>query len=320
MSIQLMTLTWQTALPLNQKAALLALSDWANDDGASLHPSIYALSERLTCSERTAQRLMRDLEEGQWIAVVGNHNGGRPGATRNYRINVRKLRAEASKEEERRAEYRRQYRHTNMDTTPDPFAETGDAGDTGVNLSGVTNQVETGDKSGTRRVTNQVETGDTRDTLTAIEPSKNHHRTTKSSAIGLIDVPDDLLSDWNVVRKGKKAGQATPTVVKGLQREARLAGLTDEAAIRFCCEKGWQGFRAEWYLNDQARSQQPAAAQARAPQETAYQQQMRQRVAALTPRFAAQAPRQAAGDFFREQAIDVHAHEVGQSQLIGVQP
>jgi len=48
MSIALMTLTWQTALPLNQKAALLALSDWANDEGASLHPSIYALSERLT--------------------------------------------------------------------------------------------------------------------------------------------------------------------------------------------------------------------------------------------------------------------------------
>ena len=181
MSIALMTLTWQTALPLNQKAALLALSDWANDEGASLHPSIYALSERLTCSERTAQRLIRDLEEGQWIAVVGNHNGGRPGATRNYRINVRKLRAEAFQEEERRAEVRRQHRHVNADNTPDPFetgdktCKTGDTGVTGDKLTGVTNQVETGDKSGSRRVTNRAETGDTGVTLT----HRTVNRTTK---------------------------------------------------------------------------------------------------------------------------------------------
>lgn len=56
MSIALMTLTWQTALPLNQKAALLALSDWANDEGASLHPSIYALSERLAATSRAVVR------------------------------------------------------------------------------------------------------------------------------------------------------------------------------------------------------------------------------------------------------------------------
>ena len=140
-------------------------------------PIVYGLSERLTCSERTAQRLIRDLDEGQWIAVVGNHNGGRPGATRNYRINVRKLRAEAFQEEERRAEVRRQHRHVNADNTPDPFetgdkpSKTGDTGVTGDKLTGVTNQVETGDKSGSRRVTNRAETGDTGVTLTTIEPS-----------------------------------------------------------------------------------------------------------------------------------------------------
>lgn len=262
MSIHLMTLSWQTALPLNQKAVLLALSDWANDEGASLHPSIYALSERLSCSERTVQRLMRELEDDQWIAVVGNYNGGRPGATRNYRINVRKLRAEAETQEARRAEYRRQYRHTNTDNTPDPFAQTGDksgnTGDTivtGDKLTWVTTTTETGDKSGTRRVTNQVETGDTGVTLTTIEPSKNHHRTAKSSALGFVDVPDSLLDDWNKVRKAKKAGDCTPTAAAGLQREARKAGLTDSEAIEICCANGWQGFRAAWHLQDAAAAQ-----------------------------------------------------------------
>lgn len=167
MSINLMTLAWQTALPINHKAALLAMADWANDEGASLHPSIYAVAERLTCSERTAQRLLKDLAESRWIAVVGNLNGGKPGATRHYRINVRKLREEAAKEEARRNVERaaRRTKTAEQDDLPDPF-ETGD------NLSRVTNQVETGDKSGRGGVTNQVETGDTGVTLSTKEPSK----------------------------------------------------------------------------------------------------------------------------------------------------
>lgn len=42
---------------------------------------------------------------------------------------------------------------------------------TGDKLTGVTNQVVTGDKPGSRRVTNRAETGDTGVTLTTIEPS-----------------------------------------------------------------------------------------------------------------------------------------------------
>lgn len=175
MSIALMTLAWQTALPLNQKAALLAMADWANDDGSSLHPSIYAVAERLTCSERTAQRLLKDLVEDRWLAVVGNAFGGKPGATRHYRINVRKVREEAAMEEARRAAERAERAKSSpSDVAPDPF-ETGDkltGVETGVNLTRVTNQVETGDKPGRGGVTNQVETGDTGVTQPTKEPPK----------------------------------------------------------------------------------------------------------------------------------------------------
>ena len=66
----------------------------------------------------------------------------------------------------------------------------------------------------------------------------------------MIDVDDELLADWNKVRKAKSAGEATKAAVKLLQTEARKAGLTDSQAITVCCGNGWQGFRAAWYLKD----------------------------------------------------------------------
>lgn len=60
-------------------------------------------------------------------------------------------------------------------------------------------------------------------------------------------VPSDLLADWMVVRKTKRAGPLTATAVQGLLREAGKAGITAEAAVRFCCEVSWTGFNAGWY-------------------------------------------------------------------------
>lgn len=55
-------------------------------------------------------------------------------------------------------------------------------------------------------------------------------------------------SDWLQVRKGKRAGPVTDTAWSGLVREAAKAGITPEAAVRACCEFGWQGFNAGWYV------------------------------------------------------------------------
>jgi uncharacterized protein YdaU (DUF1376 family) len=59
--------------------------------------------------------------------------------------------------------------------------------------------------------------------------------------------------DWLKVRKAKRAGPVTETVMEGLQREAAKAGLTVPEAIRVCAESSWQGFRAE-YLGDKQRA------------------------------------------------------------------
>ena len=67
-------------------------------------------------------------------------------------------------------------------------------------------------------------------------------------------IPEDLLSDYMVVRTAKKAGKLTETAVAGLRREADKAGISLEAAIRACCEYGWQGFNAGWYAERQAKA------------------------------------------------------------------
>jgi hypothetical protein len=51
------------------------------------------------------------------------------------------------------------------------------------------------------------------------------------------------------VRKAKRAGPVTQTVLDGISREAQKAGITLQAAIEHCCLSGWQGFKADWYLS-----------------------------------------------------------------------
>jgi uncharacterized protein YdaU (DUF1376 family) len=61
----------------------------------------------------------------------------------------------------------------------------------------------------------------------------------------LPDVPPELVDDFVKLRKAKRAS-VTQTAVDGIRREANKAGYTMEQAIRTCCERGWQGFKAEW--------------------------------------------------------------------------
>ena len=176
MSIALMTMVRKTALPTNQKFALMALADWANDAGTNCWPSVYELSEYLTCSERTVQRLLRELEEGNWIVVAGNANGG--ASSRRYCLNVPRMADEAEKENTRRAAEKERRRRDRKSCEANPFTE-GCQSVTPDKLSPVTNEAA--------GVTNQVEgvttttlRGDTGVTLSTIEPPVIHQGTTSA--------------------------------------------------------------------------------------------------------------------------------------------
>ena len=68
----------------------------------------------------------------------------------------------------------------------------------------------------------------------------------KVAAIELQDVPPNLLAEWGLVRKAKRAGPITETVIKAMIREAGKAGLTVAEAVQVCVERGWQGLRADY--------------------------------------------------------------------------
>lgn len=56
----------------------------------------------------------------------------------------------------------------------------------------------------------------------------------------------ESLKSWKAVRRAKRAGPITPEVAKATIREAQKAGVSVQAAITECCERGWQGFKADW--------------------------------------------------------------------------
>lgn len=58
---------------------------------------------------------------------------------------------------------------------------------------------------------------------------------------------------WNdfCALRNKRRAPITETALKGIQREAEKAGISLEAALSTCCERGWQGFKADWYKRGQ---------------------------------------------------------------------
>jgi uncharacterized protein YdaU (DUF1376 family) len=64
-----------------------------------------------------------------------------------------------------------------------------------------------------------------------------------------VDVSDEVWGSFMTVRKAKKAA-VTDLAILGIRREAVKAGITLEQALTTCCERGWAGFKADWYSRD----------------------------------------------------------------------
>lgn len=65
-------------------------------------------------------------------------------------------------------------------------------------------------------------------------------------------VSEQVWEDFSALRTKRRA-PITETALRGIQREAEKAGISLEAALSTCCERGWQGFKAEWYENDRSQ-------------------------------------------------------------------
>jgi len=83
------------------------------------------------------------------------------------------------------------------------------------------------------------------DSLIRDEKQKSSHGKRAFSVEKPDDVPDAVWTDFLAIRKAKRAPM-TATALQGLAREADKAGMPITEVLSMCCERGWQGFRAEW--------------------------------------------------------------------------
>ena len=75
-----------------------------------------------------------------------------------------------------------------------------------------------------------------------------------------------LISDWLVVRKNKKAAN-TKTSFDGFARELKKSNLDVNTALKICVERNWQGFNSGWLNNiDLSIYQQSSQKSEQAPQ------------------------------------------------------
>jgi hypothetical protein len=78
-----------------------------------------------------------------------------------------------------------------------------------------------------------------------------------SASLDLLQgIPEQLVTDFKKLRLQKKA-PLTQTAIEGIKREAAKAGMTLEAALTMCCERGWTGFNAEWTTTNNRRNIAP---------------------------------------------------------------
>jgi len=75
--------------------------------------------------------------------------------------------------------------------------------------------------------------------------------------------------DFKTLRKAKRA-PINETALNGIRREAEKAGVTLQTALETCCERGWQGFKAEWMEKEkQAAPAAPHNPYAQSPEDRA---------------------------------------------------
>lgn len=89
------------------------------------------------------------------------------------------------------------------------------------------------------------------------EKYKKEKKSSKSKIV--LSKPDDvsseqIWSDFLALRNARHA-PLTETALNIIREEAHKAGISLEQALETCCMRGWQGFKAEWYLKGQNRFQ-----------------------------------------------------------------
>lgn len=82
------------------------------------------------------------------------------------------------------------------------------------------------------------------------EPKPMTKKQAMDCLIGL-GVTTTVATDWLAVRE-KKSAKVTQTAIDGIIREAALANMSLNDALKEGCERGWTAFKASWIERDRA--------------------------------------------------------------------
>lgn len=117
-----------------------------------------------------------------------------------------------------------------------------------------TQSVISGMPEGTQKKTNQNQNQNQ-----YVSPDGDTGRASRSQSVTVTElvtehaVGEQVAKDYLALRKAKRA-PLTRTALAGLIREFHKAGLTVDAGLHKCIEKGWQGFKADWLANENGRN------------------------------------------------------------------
>jgi hypothetical protein len=85
-SVRQIELAWEAPVGGIQKLVLVALADFADDQGGSVFPAVPTLARKCGIDETTCRRTLRGFERDGLIALVSEARQHRP---RNYRLQLR---------------------------------------------------------------------------------------------------------------------------------------------------------------------------------------------------------------------------------------
>ena len=92
MSIQVITLVWKKFPDGGAKLlTMLALADWASDDGTRIYPGMDTLAAKIRMSERQTHRIVKELCNDGWLENLTPVNAGGKGKSNHYRIPIQTL-------------------------------------------------------------------------------------------------------------------------------------------------------------------------------------------------------------------------------------
>lgn len=235
MSIKYMNEAWDMPLNSAEKIVLLAISDCANNEGFA-YPGYNTLSQKTGMAKATLSKCLKILKGAGIIKVESHSEVGKGKTVNTYTISLRSELPISSDREliEKIKELRKEHSSTISSTLE------------------------------LRKVQPLNPKSSTLEHETPVEPSvkqppvKNNSKKLGPDFLLLLDfgIDGDLAKDFVAYRKVKKA-PITKTALDGFQREADKAGILIEEAVRISIERNWQGFRADWHINQSVTQAKP---------------------------------------------------------------